>query len=146
MAKSPAPQLGSFCHVEIATANMARAKKFYGKLFGWKFQDMPGAPGGYTLFEAPGGPGGGISGCDQKTLPPVLNYILVDKVDAYVKKVEKAGGSLAEAKQEVPGFGWYMVVLDPDGNRLGLWQPMPPRPARKAPARKPAARAKKKRV
>lgn len=51
------PKLGQICHVELATA------------------DMPGAPGGYSLFETPGGFGGGLSGCSQKTLPPVLDYI-----------------------------------------------------------------------
>lgn len=128
---------GAYCHVEIATRDIKRAKKFYGGLFGWKFQDMPGAPGGYSLYETSQVPGGGLTGCSAKKLPPVLNYILVSSVDAYIKKIAKAGGKVLEDKQEVPGFGWYASFEDLDGNRMAVWEPNM--------AKKPAARKPKRR-
>ena len=112
---------GTWCHVEFQTTNIAKAKKFYGSIFGWKFEEMPG--GGYTLYATPGGGvGGGICQASTKKLRPAVNYILVDEIEATVKRVTKAGGKLKEAKQEVHGFGWYAVVTDPDGNTVGLWQ------------------------
>jgi predicted enzyme related to lactoylglutathione lyase len=27
-----------------------------------------------------------------------------------------------EAKQEIPGMGWFAVVNDPEGNEVGLFQ------------------------
>jgi len=41
-----------FVHVELHTNDLAKAKSFYSKLFGWKLKDMP-MPGGdsYTMIE-----------------------------------------------------------------------------------------------
>lgn len=121
MAKAKAkPQIGAWCHIEIPTRSLSKAKKFYGKIFGWKFEDMPGS--GYSLYETPGGVGGGLSECKDRKAPPMISYILVDDIEKTVQKVTKAGGKLKEAKSEVPGFGSYAVVTDPDGNPVGLWQ------------------------
>jgi predicted enzyme related to lactoylglutathione lyase len=115
------PKTGTWCHVEIPTRSITKAKKFYGKLFGWKFEDMPGAE--YSLYETPGGGvGGGLCKIPARRPRPVINYVQVDRIEPFVRRVTRSGGSLAEAKQEVPGFGWYAVVKDPDGNPLGLWQ------------------------
>jgi len=35
---------GTFSWMELATTDAAAAKKFYGELFGWKFDDMPMGP------------------------------------------------------------------------------------------------------
>ncbi len=44
-------QPGAFCWVELATLDVAAAKKFYGALFGWTFVDFPmGEFGEYTIF------------------------------------------------------------------------------------------------
>ena len=47
-----------FVHVELHTNDLAKAKAFYSKLFGWKLQDMPmpGPAGGgtYTRLDPPG--------------------------------------------------------------------------------------------
>ena len=31
-----------FCHVELNTTDLKKAKDFYGKLFDWKLEDIPG--------------------------------------------------------------------------------------------------------
>ncbi len=46
-----APNFGSFVHIDLPATDLARAKRFYGEVFGWKFQDVPDM--NYTLFEAP---------------------------------------------------------------------------------------------
>ena len=32
------------------------------------------------------------------------------------------GGSVKEPKQEIPGMGWFAVVVDPEGSEVGLFQ------------------------
>jgi len=40
------------------------------------------------------------------------------------KKVKAAGGQIHKSQQEVPGMGWFTLFSDPDGNIVGVWQPM----------------------
>lgn len=47
-----------------------------------------------------------------------MNYILVESVGEYSKKVEELGGKMIVPKQTVPGMGHLAVALDPEGNTL----------------------------
>ncbi len=122
MAEEPKP--GSIVHVEFHVREPKTVEKFYGSLFGWKFQEVPGMD--YSLFEAPSGPGGGIGGLQPGNWREgVTNYISVNSVDEYERKVEQAGGKIIMPKAEVPGQGWFAVFEDPAGTRMALWQPNP---------------------
>ena len=55
MAEQPQP--GSIVHVEFHVKEPKKLEAFYGSLFGWKFDTVPGMA--YSLFQAPVGPGGG---------------------------------------------------------------------------------------
>ena len=59
-----------FVHVELHTKDLAKAKAFYGQLFGWQLQDMPmpGGGGNYTMIGVGEGTGGGMM-TDTKTPP-----------------------------------------------------------------------------
>jgi hypothetical protein len=37
-----------FVHVELNTADVAKAKSFYGELFDWELEDMPMSEGSYN--------------------------------------------------------------------------------------------------
>ncbi len=52
------------------------------------------------------------------------NYVQVDSVDEAVQRLQQAGGSVVMAKQEVMGMGFTALGLDPEGNPVGLWQPL----------------------
>ena len=121
MAEQPKP--GSIAHIEIPTKDVKKTKKFYGDVFGWKFQDVPEM--NYTLFEAPGAPHGGLREPFDPTENRPLNYILVDSVDNSVKKIKNAGGKILQGKQEVPGQGWTAVFQDSTGSVAALWQNNP---------------------
>ena len=42
-----------FCHVELNTTDVKKAKDFYGKLFNWKLEDLPApTPGGDHPYRA----------------------------------------------------------------------------------------------
>ena len=53
-----------FVHLELNTPDLAKAKAFYGALFGWQFQDNDMGPIGiYSTFKPDEGPGGGLMLC-----------------------------------------------------------------------------------
>jgi predicted enzyme related to lactoylglutathione lyase len=114
-----------FVHVELNTADPAKAKEFYSKLFQWKLADVPNpaAPSGtYTMIEVGNGTGGGI----MKQVPggPTgwLAYVEVDDIHSVTQKAETLGGKVMKDITEVPGMGWFSFVQDPTGAILGLWK------------------------
>jgi hypothetical protein len=123
MAYEPKP--GAFVHVEFAVKDPNRVKKFYGELFGWKFQDFPEM--NYSTFDTPSGPGGGVRTLQEGEAPGILNYILVPSIEEIVGKIQTAGGKILFPKEEVPGMGWLAWFEDPAGTKMALWQPGPRR-------------------
>lgn len=122
MAEQPKP--GSIVHVEFHVKEPKKVEKFYGSLFGWKFEEVPGM--NYSLFQAPGGPGGGVGGLQPGNWQTgITNYIFVNSIDEYQEKIKRAGGKIIAPKNEIPGQGWFAVFEDPTGTRMALWQPNP---------------------
>ena len=114
----------NFGHIEIPTTNLKKAKKFFGKVFGWTFTDHPEME--YTLFHAGSPPNGGLE--LVKKMPKkgqVLVYIEVADIKKKLKEVKKAGGEVLQKKTEVEGMGWYAKFATPDGCALALWQAAP---------------------
>jgi predicted enzyme related to lactoylglutathione lyase len=113
-----------FVHVELNTTDPSRAKEFYRQLFDWKLQDVPMGPGGtYTLIEVGEGTGGGLM---QHPMPGAqsgwLAYVLVADAVAATAKARSLGATVAKDVTEVPGMGWFSIIVDPTGAVLGLWQ------------------------
>ena len=69
----------------------------------------------------------GVNGGIVKRLNPEhkpVNYIAVESVDEYVKKIEEFGGIVVFPKMEVPTVGWWALALDTDGNQFAIMQIM----------------------
>ena len=109
------------CHFEIPSRDFDKAKKFYGGLFGWKFEELQGMD--YLFFTPPDGIGGGFSkGADFVTKPGVLFYIEVEDIEASVNKAEGLGGTCKRGKTEIsPEYGYFAELIDLEGNMLGIW-------------------------
>ncbi|MBI4021678.1 MAG: VOC family protein [Candidatus Aenigmarchaeota archaeon] len=117
-------------HFEIPVDNPARAKKFYEKTFGWKVDEVPGMP--YWMAttvdvdkqtrmpKEPGAINGGFFKRQGGERPVVI--IDVKSVDAYLKKVQAAGGRVTLPKQTVGDMGFYARFVDTEGNEVGLWE------------------------
>jgi uncharacterized protein len=118
---------GDFTHIEIPADDTERAKRFYGEMFGWSFDQPPGFEG-YFMFTTPAGQeglGGAIGKRGEMAPEKVRSYVHVDSIDATLPKVTELGGSVVEEKREVPGQGWYAVFVDTEGNELALWESTP---------------------
>jgi predicted enzyme related to lactoylglutathione lyase len=113
-----------FGHIEIPTTNLKKAKKFYGKIFGWEFRDMPDID--YVLFRAGRQPNGGLE--LVKKMPKkgqVAVYVEVSDIDAKLKEIKKAKGVILLKRTPVGEMGFRAKFASPDGCILCLWEPHP---------------------
>lgn len=117
-------------HFDIPAKDIANMRKFYSGVFEWKIEKWPGPGMEYWMIQTvsddekgrPLNPGvNGGMGKKEKDEKP-LNYISVESVDEYIKKIEKLGGKITLPKQDIPGIGWIAVAIDPEGNPFGIMQ------------------------
>jgi predicted enzyme related to lactoylglutathione lyase len=108
-------------HWEIGCRDVAKAKKFYGPLLGWEFQEY--GPAAMVSPNAPG-IGGHINSLGHEPHTYVTFYAQVDDLKATLEKAAKLGGSTVVPPTEVPGMGHFAWLKDPEGNVIGLWKPV----------------------
>lgn len=110
---------------EIPADDIARARKFYNKLFGWKITQFPGMQGKEYWHIDTGGPDdspdGGMMQRQHENHGPT-NYINVPSVDKFVDKVQKLGGKVCMPKTAVPTMGYFAVCLDTENNAFAVWE------------------------
>lgn len=110
---------------EIPATDLDRASGFYEQILNvtLRKQDFGGFPLAVFPYEAPA-----ISGCVIKGEPykpgangPVV-YVNADpSLEAVLARVEAAGGKVLAPKTDLPeGMGCFALVLDTEGNRVGL--------------------------
>jgi predicted enzyme related to lactoylglutathione lyase len=129
-------------HFEIPADDVERAQKFYKRAFGWKISD-PWKMNYFFVETRNKGEEGINGGLMQRKMPgqPFMNYIAVKSIEASLKKVEEAGGSICMPKTEIgTGMGWIAAFKDTEGNTMGFHE-APSKPAVKT---KPAKKAAKK--
>jgi predicted enzyme related to lactoylglutathione lyase len=111
----------AFCHIELSTDDVPKAKKFYKGLFKWKLRPFPG---GYTMIDVGKGTGGGMM---QKQMPEQptawMPYVEVDDVKKTIAKAKKLGADVKVEYMEIPnGMGAFGVFVDPSGAAIGVWE------------------------
>jgi predicted enzyme related to lactoylglutathione lyase len=102
--------------------NLARARRFYEQVFGWKFQAW--GPPDFFLVSTGTPDDPGISGALQKRHALVegkepLCYectISVADIDATEAAVVANGGKVIMPKCEIPTVGMLIKFQDPEGN------------------------------
>jgi hypothetical protein len=129
-------------HFEIQADDLDRAQRFYESAFGWTFQIMGSEFGHYRVVMTGPGPENpdpkqpGINGGMMKrngvapaegAAPNAFTCIIgVDDIDAYIAKVDAAGGKPQTDKMNVPGVGSLRYYRDTEGNLFGMIQPVMP--------------------
>jgi len=110
-----------FVHVELQTSDVEKAKDFYGMLFDWKLEEVPGMD--YTLIKVGEGTGGGMMKNPVPGAPSRwLAYVLVDDVATATEKAKSLGASVCKEVTEIPDIGRFSVIADPTGAVLALWE------------------------
>lgn len=111
---------------ELVSPDLARAKTFYAKHFGFAFNEsMPMGPMGDYCFFDHGDVRPGAVMQTQKDLPLAgwVFYFGVPSLLAAKQAVETGGGRILMGPHEVPGGDWIVVATDPQGAVFGLTGP-----------------------
>jgi uncharacterized protein len=110
---------GQIVHFEIPADDTAKAREFWGSLFGWQFQSYPG-PFEYDMTEIGDQTGGAITNMEPGKRG-TRAYFDVEEINAGAARVKELGGEAGDPAP-VPNMGWFAVCKDPHGNDFGLWQ------------------------
>jgi hypothetical protein len=111
------------CWVDTEQPDPAAAQAFYGRLFGWEFEDAvpAGAPGSYLVARLDGRDVAAIAAGAGP--PDWLTYVAVEDADSAAADVTRLGGTVVAAPEDAGPGGRYAVCADPQGARFRLWQP-----------------------
>ena len=107
---------------ELGVGDTARARAFYGELFGWQFEPV-GTSGGSSI-STPGLPGG-LHGGDAGAAPYV--FFAVDDLEEALARVRELGGEADELDPDADPemqrrFGRFALCRDDQGSSFGLHQ------------------------
>ena len=110
---------GDITHIDIPVTDAEQARKFYGELFGWRIEDVPGFEG-YPMWQAPNKvSGGGLAPRSEGFTQP-RSYVEVDSIEEALRKAELNGGRVLMARQPITATSWWAIFEDPFGNHVGL--------------------------
>ncbi|WP_263380390.1 VOC family protein [Granulicella paludicola] len=109
---------------EVPTTDIERATTFYETILDMKLLAWPGPEPCQMFPMQPGGVGGCLVQRAQQrpASDGALVYLNVDgKLDATLKRAEKAGVKVLVPRTEIPGgYGYYAQMQDSEGNHIGL--------------------------
>ena len=114
---------------EIPTTDLARATKFYESIFALSLIPMDMGPIQMRMFpldDMNSGTGGALVHNkdfyqSSATDGPLIYLNGNPDVQNVLDRVEKAGGKILVPKTEIsPEYGYMAVILDTEGNRVGL--------------------------
>jgi hypothetical protein len=120
---------GTFSWTDLTTTDQAAAKSFYGRLFGWEYEDRPAGEGVvYSMATLQGRSVAAISPQPQQQreagAPPAWNsYVTVENADAALERARELGGTVHAGAFDVFDAGRMGVVQDPQGAFFLVWQP-----------------------
>ena len=111
-------------HFEIPADDLERAQRFYSELLGWQITQTTNP----VYYQIQTGEEGDLAGGIMKRMHPQqtpVNYIQVDSLEEYSKKVAALGGQVIVPKMAVPTMGYFAQYLDTEGNAFALWEDDP---------------------
>jgi predicted enzyme related to lactoylglutathione lyase len=109
---------GALVWNEAAVDDPAAARDFYTAVFGFSWEEIPGA-GGYATFATEDRPLGGLGGISPGLPKGWAACFSVASCDEAVAAVEAGGGKVLLAAQDTE-FGRFAVVADPWGASFSL--------------------------
>jgi hypothetical protein len=114
---------GRFNWFELATGDAAEAAAFYAGVVGWQVMNLGPQTNGYTLLLTPRGAIGGVRGGAVLEGPAAwTGYVAVEDVDAYLPRIQAAGGKALHIPVNVPGVLRFVSAEDPVGGRFRVYR------------------------
>ncbi|MGV1049710.1 MAG: VOC family protein [Solirubrobacterales bacterium] len=114
------------CWVDTTQPDPEAAAGFYGRLFGWQFEEMmpAEAPGSYLVARLGGEDVAAVSSPTEQAPPSATwnTYVWVDSADETAARVRQAGGSVLADPFDVMDAGRLAVCADSAGAAFCLWQ------------------------
>ena len=119
---------GSMAWCELATTDAEKAWAFYSKHYGWTADEAfhMGPIGTYQTFRLDRETSGGgmmnmPAGLEEPMGGPAWSfYFQVDDIQATAERVQAAGGTVTQGPMQVPGGGWVLRGVDPQGGAFAL--------------------------
>lgn len=106
---------------EIMGKDAASLKRFYTKVFGWKYEEYPDVNYASVETEGPQLPGAGLGiGIDPEGATRATIYLGVDDVAATLGTIKNSGGTIVMDEMTVMENVTFGMFTDPEGNLLGL--------------------------
>jgi uncharacterized protein len=123
----PVPKPNHLAHFAIEADDLARAKKFYAKIFEWKFEAW--GPPDFYMIQTKEGSDPGVFGSLQKRHHPKGDAltgfectIAVADIDKTTKDVTDAGGAITMKRITIATVGHLIKFRDTEGNIVGAMQ------------------------
>ena len=104
-------------YIEFNVRDVAVAKRFYAKAFGWSFADY--GPD-YAAIQGADREVGGLCRADEMRNRGPLVILYSDDLDSSLAAVTTAGGTIVAPPYKFPG-GRRFRFADPSGNELAVW-------------------------
>jgi predicted enzyme related to lactoylglutathione lyase len=123
MRPMTAPSPGVPNWVDLATADLEDAIRFYTTLFGWTAEVSGDDFGGYTTFLLNGLPVAGAGPLFGEGQPTAWStYIAAEDADVVAARVEAAAGKVLVPPFDVMDQGRMAAFLDPAGAPFSVWE------------------------
>ena len=87
----------------------------------WMIETRSGTAQNMEKAQNTAGTNGGMMKKMDANQRPV-NYVLVESVDDFSKKIQDFGGKIIVPKTPIPNMGAFAVGLDPEGNPVGIFE------------------------
>ncbi|MGJ3239514.1 MAG: VOC family protein [Anaerolineae bacterium] len=119
---------GTFCWADGMSHDQKKADEFYAGVLGWQVLSVPiSDEDTYSMYQKDGEDVAGLGQMSADMIEQGIpshwnNYVNVTDVDALADKVTELGGTLIAPPFDVMDNGRMLVLQDPTGATLGLWQ------------------------
>ena len=116
---------GAPCWIDLMTSDPAASQAFYGALFGWTSEDSGPEFGNYLTFAKDGAlVAGGMANDPSQGAPDGWSvYLATDDATATTEAATAEGGAVVVPAMAVGDLGTMLVLTDPTGAAIGVWQP-----------------------
>jgi predicted enzyme related to lactoylglutathione lyase len=117
---------GKVIWLDLVTPDLAGAKRFYGELFGWTFQDVAKGRTPYCVASLNGAPVAGLvqraMGPGERRQPAWLTFLSVADVEQAARSAVANGGKVLSEPRSYSPRGRQAVFADPQGAVFAVLQ------------------------